>query len=493
MRLALLIGLAPLASATFYRPFAPPSPKVAIIGAGAGGSSAAYWISLAKRRISPGTQLDIDVYDKNNYIGGRSTVVNPYGNTTYTPIEQGAAIFTSHNKNMMRAVSEFGFETYELNGVTPGLGVWDGKQFLYRTTGNDSVDNAQMASRYGDGPMVSYGLSDDFLNKFDRSYNPNFPSFSTVGAYASALDYTSLETVTLQSYLDSKGVNQRFTREFQTGSTRFNYAQDASTIQAVAGMASVSADAAHAVKGGNYKIFQQFLSRSGATVKLGTTVTKITKMGSKYFVLASNGATTAYDAVILAAPAALSGIQFVGIAQQPASPQVNYVHLYSTIVSTTTPAILPAYFNTTSTPLPGTVITTAASGFQPEFFGLRSEATIQRNGKTEYIFRVFSKAAISDATLNKWFGAGKVGWVNRKEWDAYPVYPPTNNFPPVKLDSMMYYVNSMEGLWSTMETEIISARNCVDLLAREVLGYGICGPAGPQGPKTDNYVLGWDC
>ncbi|KAG9080729.1 hypothetical protein FRC06_006216, partial [Ceratobasidium sp. 370] len=483
MRLAsvLLVGLAPLAGATFT------TSKVAVIGAGAGGSSAAYWISLAKKRIIPNAQLVIDVYDKNNYIGGRSTVVYPYGNTAYDPIELGAGIFTDHNKNMMRAVSEFGFEIVELTGVTAGLGVWDGKQFLYRTTGNDEVDMAQMADRYQDGPVVSAVLSNDFLTKFDRSYDPTMTSFSTVGAYAAALDYTALETVTLQSYLDSNGVNQRWTREFETGSTRFNYAQDASTIQAVAGMASLSADSSHAVKGGNYKIFQQFLSRSGANVKLSTTVTKITKMGTKYYVLTSNGVTTAYDAVILATPAALSGIQFVGIAQQPATPQVNYVHLYSTLVSTTTPAVLPAYFNTTSTPLPGTILTTAASGYQPEFFALRYEATIQRNGKTEYIARIFSKAAITDATLTRWFGVGKVGWVNRKEWDSYPVFPPRTDFPPVKLDAGMYYVNSMEGLWSTMETQIISARNCIDLLAREALGYGICGPAGPRGPKTDSY------
>ncbi|KAG8740549.1 hypothetical protein FRC10_004165 [Ceratobasidium sp. 414] len=446
MRLAsvLLVGFAPLASATFT------STKVAIIGAGAGGSSAAYWVSLAKKRISPNAQVVVDVYDKNNYIGGRSTVVYPYGNTAYAPIELGAGIFTDHNKNMMRAVSEFGFQIVELGGVTAGLGVWDGKQFLYRTTGNDTVDNALMGAR-----------CNDFLGKFDRSYGPTFPTFPTVNAYATSLDYTALGAATLQSYLDGNGVNQRWTREFETGSTRFNYAQDASTIQAVAGMASLAADSSHAVQGGNFQIFQQFLSRSGANVKLSTTVTKITKMGTKYYVQTSKGVTTAYDAVILAAPAALSGIQFVGVAQQPATPQVNYVHLYSTLVSTTTTAVLPAYFNTTSTPLPGTIITTAASGYQPEFLALRYEGVIQRNGKTEYIVRIFSKAAISDATLTGWFGVGKVGWVNRKEvrvfarvkyhvlivtqWDSYPIFPPGVNFPPVKLDAGMYYVNSMEG------------------------------------------------
>ncbi|KAG8723132.1 hypothetical protein FRC09_004587 [Ceratobasidium sp. 395] len=486
-----LVGLAPFATATTVV-------KVAIIGAGAGGSSAAYWTSLAKSRASKDprskdVQLQMDVYDKNNYVGGRSTTVYPYSNTAFAPLEQGAAIFTSHNKNMMRAVSEFGFTTYELNGVTPGLGVWDGKRFLYRTTDNDTADNDLMGSRYGDGPMTSWYLTNDFLEKFDRTYGPTFPTFQDVNGYATALDYNSLKTVTLQKYLDDNGVNPTWTREFQSGSTRFNYAQEASAIQAVAGMASLAADSAHAVKGGNFQIFQQFLDRSGARKFLGTTVTRITKLGSQYIVQ-TNKNTATYDAVILAAPAALSGIQFVGIAKQPAVPQVNYVHLHSTLIATTTPVVLPQYFNTTSSPtLPGTIITTGVSGYQPEFFAFRYEATIQRNGKTEYIVRVYSKAAISDATITKWFGAGKAGWVNRKEWDAYPVFPPRSDFPPIQLDDAMCYVNSMEGLWSTMETEIISSRNCVDLYLKKVLGYGICGPAGPKGPKTDDYVLGWDC
>jgi prenylcysteine oxidase / farnesylcysteine lyase len=46
------------------------SPRVAIIGAGAAGSSAAFWISKAKERY--GLDVEIDVYEKEDYIGGRT-------------------------------------------------------------------------------------------------------------------------------------------------------------------------------------------------------------------------------------------------------------------------------------------------------------------------------------------------------------------------------------------------------------------------------------
>ncbi len=58
-------------------PVPPRSPRVAIIGAGAGGSSAAFWIAKAKER----NNLDvlIDIYERNDYIGGRKSLNLSYG------------------------------------------------------------------------------------------------------------------------------------------------------------------------------------------------------------------------------------------------------------------------------------------------------------------------------------------------------------------------------------------------------------------------------
>ena len=50
----------------------PRSPRIAIIGAGAGGSSAAFWIAKAKERY--GLDIAIDIYERNDYIGGRKSL-----------------------------------------------------------------------------------------------------------------------------------------------------------------------------------------------------------------------------------------------------------------------------------------------------------------------------------------------------------------------------------------------------------------------------------
>jgi prenylcysteine oxidase/farnesylcysteine lyase len=59
---------APLSDAV---PVTPRPPRVAIIGAGAGGSSAAFWIAKAKERN--GLDVAIDIYERNDYIGGRKS------------------------------------------------------------------------------------------------------------------------------------------------------------------------------------------------------------------------------------------------------------------------------------------------------------------------------------------------------------------------------------------------------------------------------------
>lgn len=52
-----------------------PSNRIAIIGAGAGGSSAAFWLSQAKERW--GLDVEIDVFEERDYVGGRECFLFP--------------------------------------------------------------------------------------------------------------------------------------------------------------------------------------------------------------------------------------------------------------------------------------------------------------------------------------------------------------------------------------------------------------------------------
>jgi len=101
---------------------------VSIIGAGAAGSSAAYWLSLANKRL--GMNMGITVYENSSRIGGRSTVVHPYDDETLPPIELGASIFVKENRNMMRAAKEFNLTLRDHGDKSNRMGIWDGCTFV---------------------------------------------------------------------------------------------------------------------------------------------------------------------------------------------------------------------------------------------------------------------------------------------------------------------------------------------------------------------------
>jgi len=134
----------------------PTSPRIAVIGAGAGGSSAAFWIAKARERH--GLDVEIDIYERNTYIGGSksqsvrpsvtamceltntffnlagSTTVYPYNDRSYEPVELGASIFVEINKNMWRASEEFNLSRFAFNdpqGVQGETAFWDGDKFVF--------------------------------------------------------------------------------------------------------------------------------------------------------------------------------------------------------------------------------------------------------------------------------------------------------------------------------------------------------------------------
>jgi len=61
------------------------TPKIAIIGAGVGGTSAAFWISKAKERF--GVDVEIDVYERESRIGGSEYQCNLFDCATHSNVQ----------------------------------------------------------------------------------------------------------------------------------------------------------------------------------------------------------------------------------------------------------------------------------------------------------------------------------------------------------------------------------------------------------------------
>lgn len=194
--------------------------------------------------------------------------------------------------------------------------------------------------------------------------------------------------------------------------------------------------------------------------------------------------------MILAAPYHLSSLLLPSDLHS-LIPKQPYIHLHVTLLSTTAPSPNPEYFGLSAgAKAPVSILTTKEGarkgGKSPEFNSLNylsklrkaevesepvgeGEQESKEPEKDEWVVKIFSMEEISDEWLEFVF-QGQVGWVMRKEvsrfldrverfgmlmglvsvsvvsrqWDPYPVLPPTASFPPIKLDRGLFYVNAFE-------------------------------------------------
>lgn len=479
--------------------------KVAIIGAGAAGTSAAFWLSKAKSRL--GENVTVTIFEKSDYVGGRSTTVMPYDDPTVKPIEIGGSVFVSANKNLVRAVKEYNLSVTDFGEEAEETGIWDGQQFVLTMSDGGWKkwwQTVKLLWRYGYySPTRAQTLMKNMIGAYLGLYEPHVPH-SSIADISASLNFTSLTSVSASDYLAANGVNSLFTHELVDAATRVNYGQNVDDIHALEGMVSLAANGAQSVIGGNWQIFDLWAKKSGADVHLNTAV-KTLRQGAngKWHVGIEGGSEEKYDIVVLAAPYKSTGIHIDSpeLNIEEAFPKVDYVHLHVTLVATTAPHPQASYFFPDAkpdTPMPETILTTSSGPVIPEFNSLSYHEKIERSGHpAERIVKIFSKARVEDEWMDKVFGVGKVGWVHRKEWDAYPVLPPTTSFPAVKPAPGLYYVNAFEPFISTMETETIASLNVVDLLLQDHYGRGICGQKKgekhePSTPAAD-FVWGWDC
>lgn len=167
MRLISILALGlPLIQAFEQQPFlehessSPSKPlRVAVIGAGAGGSSQAYFLSFLQSQF-PSVAFDVDLYENSSYIGGRSTTVAlPFSNSS-AYAELGASIFVAANKNLIKASKVFGLTLQEGHGGGAQLedakmAIYDGERYLFQDTSWawGYWDKAKILLRYGMSPL----------------------------------------------------------------------------------------------------------------------------------------------------------------------------------------------------------------------------------------------------------------------------------------------------------------------------------------------------
>lgn len=330
--------------------------RVAIIGAGPAGASTAY--HLTKYARAAGVALDITIFDRNDYIGGRSTTVNALGDPRY-PVELGASIFVAVNQILVNATRDFQLpvsgKIYESTGAKYDVGIWDGDGFVYLTESSDDNDEdtshrwkdrliewwdiAKLLWRYGLSPVRLRNLQQSTIGRFLRMYQDHFP-FPDLTSTVRQLDLTASVDRSGVEFLLANGVGEQFQREIVQAATRVNYAQNLGTIHGLGSVVSMSTDGAMSVEGGNWHMFEAMVKYAGAQQRLNHTVTKVTSTATGELIVdfqltnleEAGSIHEIFDAVVLAAPVGLSNITF----NPPPTyevPRPDYVDLYVTLLT----------------------------------------------------------------------------------------------------------------------------------------------------------------
>ncbi|CAG8275289.1 unnamed protein product [Penicillium salamii] len=479
------------------------SPKrVAIVGAGAGGSFTAY--QLRKLAAETDTPVEITVYERESYIGGRSTTVNVFDDPAY-PIELGASIFVQVNYNLVNASRDLGLNVHSADHARPkesddSIGIWDGSEFVFSLKNTYSWWNiGRLFWRYGMAPLRTQKLVKNTVGKFLRLYQEPFFPFSSLSDAAAAVNLLDSTSSSGKQFLRANDVDSLFAREIIQASTRVNYGQNLQLIHGLESIVCMATDGAVSIEGGNWRIFDGALAASAADIKLNTTVTGIVRNhdGTVSLSSKSNNAIeqshNTFDEVVIAGP-----LQYSGISIEPplnhTPDEIPYVDLHVTLFASPH-RISPQYFGQDPNgQVPETILTTLpegldlgsnATGVGPsEFWSISTLRTVNRSESEDnqqyYVYKIFSPerptagfvAAIlglDDGTVDANGTIGDlmrsdVSWFHEKLWNPYPVLYPRVTFEETLLAPGVWYTGGIESFISTMETSALMGRNVATLM-----------------------------
>ncbi|KAK0384576.1 hypothetical protein NLU13_8662 [Sarocladium strictum] len=473
--------------------------NIAIIGAGAAGSSAAYHLNQLSSSSLP---LNITMFEKSPVIGGR-TLTLPVHDSPLLPVEVGASIFVSANAILVNATRDFGLQTSRLGDASvTGLdgdeitAIWDGESFVFQTRSGDKWwwEAVKMVWKYGTSPYYAVKLVEKTVNTFLQLYQePMFP-FRSLTESAMELGLNQVTGVTGEQFLEANKIDKSFSRHIIQAATRVNYASNLAYIHGLETM------------GGNWQIFDGMVSRSGAHVQLNTTVTTVdlvrdpqekTSPSAQYTVDTKGAASSdvrgekypvAFDSVIMASPWQFSQIKAEPSVVRDRVDPIPYTHLHVTLF--TSPLRLrPGFFGLRPTDRsPSSVYTTLRKDEIPRAgkdgvgdTGFYSISTLRKiinphTGAEEYLYKIFSAEAVTASFLSDLFGADvpksftseTITWHHAHVFDAYPIELPRVTFQDPVIGEKVYYTSGMESFISCMETMALMGKNVARLAVEDL-------------------------
>ena len=242
--------------------------NLAIIGAGIGGCSAAYF---ARKNLP---NVNITIYDAQDRIGGRILTYNGDG----AVLELGATFFNRFNRTILGIVKD---ERLKMKPVKESrdFAVWNGSEFVFRSSKQSSITNLRLLAKYKLNLAQTFLLLRKAKGQVTSLYQEEQKKPRDIGEIC---EITGLDKWYKKSFFESlieRGISQDFIDEIVTPITRIIYSQneDIGGFAGISSLVGVYSGTTYSLEDGNSTLPDHLAKVSNAKVKLGQKVDKIEK------------------------------------------------------------------------------------------------------------------------------------------------------------------------------------------------------------------------
>ncbi len=422
--------------------------NLAIIGAGIGGCSAAYFA----HKYLPG--LEVTVYEKGKRVGGRVYTFNSKG----TKIELGAEFFNSNNRTVYGLVKEMGLEAKKME-ETNDIAVWNGTEIVFRSNLPMFYTMLKLFGKYKlSGPRLLLKIREAegkvkqlYENKEPTEFSALFEKVGLDKWYKHSFDQILVEN----------GVDRKFIDELITPITRIIYSQNAELggFAGVSSLLGISGEAIYSLKEGNDVLPRRLVEASGASVELGTKVDSVERLSDGTFRLSMGEGSSVFDAVVVAAPLEVADISFEGIENQEKMQKREYQRIYIRLMKGTVDL---KYFNLeSSSGLPSIILTSKEADPITRF-------SISESTDNESWVAMTSTEHIGDEIVDDLFKGDGQTVFDYSTFSAYPIFKPIESIPNTFLDKGLLYVNAIESAASSLESSTFAALNSIKAIKEQL-------------------------
>ena len=421
--------------------------NLAVIGAGIGGCSAAYFA----RKYLPHSK--VTVYEMKNRIGGR--VFTFYGKEVTS--ELGAVFFNSTNKTVCDLVKEMGLKVKKFE-ESMDIAVWNGTEIIFKSSQPMFYNVLKLFTNYKlSVPKLLLTLR-EANEKIKKMYEKEEEKPTEFWELFESIGLDKWYKMPFDQILVEMGIDRKVIDELITPITRIIYSQNAE-LGGFAGLSSllgVYGKSIYSLKDGNNLLPRKLLEASDSKVELESKVKSIEKTSKDSFRVSVGENASVFDGVIIAAPLEVADVTLEGVAKQWQARE--YQKIYIRLMKG---AVNLRYFTLdASTKLPSIILTSKEADPITRF-------SVNRSTKDESWVTVTSTKPIGNDLLDDLFKNGRT--ILDHTWSAaYPIFKPTEKIPSTCLDKGLLYLNAIESAASSLESSTFAALNSIKIMKEQL-------------------------